>query len=205
MTVTDVVRRKKYLSDLYIDGELAFTLDTRTLSEMGIRKGVNVTDEQLRMIVVESGRRRAKEKALYLLGFRDHTKRELLTKLKRTESEENAEYAANRMVELGYVNDERYARRYAEQLVSVKHLPIRGVRQKLYEKGVERELIDQIADELEENADPQENIRALVEKKYARYLNDEKGVKKTVSALQRMGYGWSDINDVIKEYTEEEY
>lgn len=203
MIVTAVLKKKKYLSDLYIDGELAFTLDTRTLQEEGIRKGVEVSDEQLHNLVIMSEHRRAKEKALYFLGFRDHTRKELFNKLKRTESENAAEYAVNKMIELGFVDDERFARNYAEQLITVKHLSIRGVRQKLFEKGVERDIIDEVLEEFE--IDPKENIRALIERKYERYLNDEKGVKKTVSALQRMGYNWSDINAVIREYTEEEY
>ncbi|MCQ4021984.1 MULTISPECIES: regulatory protein RecX [unclassified Ruminococcus] len=203
MTVTAVVKKKKYLSDLYIDGELAFTLDSRVLIDEGIKKGVTIADEQLHNLVVMSEQRRAKEKALYLLGFHDHSKKELFNKLKRTNSEEASEYAADKMVELGFVDDERYARRYAEQLAEVKHMSIRGIRQKLYEKGFERELIDEVTSELE--LDPQDNIRALVERKYERYLKDEKGIKKTVSALQRMGYCWSDINAVIEEYTEEEY
>lgn len=203
MIVTAVLKKKKYLSDLYIDGELAFTLDTRTLQEEGIRKGVEVSDEQLHNLVIMSEHRRAKEKALYFLGFRDHTRKELFSKLKRTESENAAEYAVNKMIELGFVDEERFARNYAEQLITVKHLSIRGVRQKLFEKGVERDIIDEVLEEFE--IDPQENIRALIERKYERYLNDEKGVKKTVSALQRMGYNWSDINAVIREYTEEEY
>lgn len=203
MIVTEVVRKKKYLSDLYIDGELAFTLDSRVLIDEGIKKGRKVTDEQLHGLVVMSERRRAKEKALYLLGFHDHSRKELLNKLKRTNSEEAAEYAADKMAELGFIDDERYARRYAEQLAGIKHLSVRGIRQKLYEKGFERELIDEVISEME--LDPQENIRALIERKYEKYLHDEKGIKKTVSALQRMGYGWSDINAVIEEYTEEEY
>lgn len=203
MIVTAVVKKKKYLSDLYIDGELAFTLDSRVLIDEGIKKGISISDEQLHSLVIASEQRRAKEKALYLLGFRDHSRKELLDKLKRTNSEQAAEYAAEKMVELGFVNDDNYARRYAAQLAEIKHMSLRGIRQKLYEKGFERDLIDDVISELE--FDPQENIRALIERKYIKYLHDEKGIKKTVSALQRMGYGWSDINSVIEEYTEEEY
>lgn len=203
MIVTAVVKKKKYLSDLYIDGELAFTLDSRVLIDEGIKKGISISDEQLHSLVIASEQRRAKEKALYLLGFRDHSRKELLDKLKRTNSEQAAEYAAEKMAELGFVNDDNYARRYAAQLAEIKHMSLLGIRQKLYEKGFERELIDDVISELE--LDPQENIRALIERKYIKYLHDEKGIKKTVSALQRMGYGWSDINSVIEEYTEEEY
>lgn len=203
MEVTAVVKKRKYLSDLYIDGELAFTLDSRVLLDEGIKRGVRLDDEELHSLVIKSQQRRAKEKALYLLGFRDHSRKELFDKLRKTEDEQAAEYAVEKMEELHFVDDERYAYRLAEQLVNVKRLSKRAAAQKLYQKGIDRDLIDEVLENIE--TDPRDNIRELVERKYLRYLNDEKGRKKTVSALQRMGYSWGDIKSVLSEYTETEY
>lgn len=203
MEVTAVVKKRKYLSDLYIDGELAFTLDSRVLLDEGIKKGVHLDDEELHSLVIKSQQRRAKEKALYLLGFRDHSRKELFDKLRRTEDEAAAEYAVEKMEELHFIDDERYASRLAEQLINVKRLSKRAAAQKLYQKGIDRDLIDEVLENIE--LDPKDNIRELVERKYMRYLNDEKGRKKTVSALQRMGYSWGDIKSVLSEYTETEY
>lgn len=203
MEVTAVVKKRKYLSDLYIDGELAFTLDSRVLLDEGIKKGVHLDDEELHSLVIKSQQRRAKEKALYLLGFRDHSRKELFDKLRRTEDEAAAEYAVEKMEELHFIDDERYASRLAEQLINVKRLSKRAAAQKLYQKGIDRDLIDEVLENIE--LDPKDNIRELVERKYMRYLNDEKGRKKTVSALQRMGYSWGDIKSVLSEYTDSDY
>lgn len=203
MEVTAVVKKRKYLSDLYIDGELAFTLDSRVLLDEGIKKGVHLDDEELHSLVIKSQQRRAKEKALYLLGFRDHSRKELFDKLRRTEDEAAAEYAVEKMEELHFIDDERYASRLAEQLINVKRLSKRAAAQKLYRKGIDRDLIDEVLENIE--LDPKDNIRELVERKYMRYLNDEKGWKKTVSALQRMGYSWGDIKSVLSEYTDSDY
>lgn len=203
MEVTAVVKKRKYLSDLYIDGELAFTLDSRVLLDEGIKKGVCLDDEELHSLVIKSQQRRAKEKALYLLGFRDHSRKELFDKLRRTEDEAAAEYAVEKMEELHFIDDERYSSRLAEQLINVKRLSKRAAAQKLYQKGIDRDLIDEVLENIE--LDPKDNIRELVERKYMRYLNDEKGRKKTVSALQRMGYSWGDIKSVLSEYTDSDY
>ena len=40
----------------------------------------------------------------------------------------------------------------------------------------------------------------LLNTRYSRYLNDEKGVRKTGAALQRLGYRWSDINSALRQY-----
>ena len=43
----------------------------------------------------------------------------------------------------------------------------------------------------------------MVEKKYARYLVDRKGVQKVKNALVRQGYSYSDINAVLENYLDE--
>ena len=52
----------------------------------------------------------------------------------------------------------------------------------------------------------QKNSFAVIEKKYARGLHDEKIRRRAVSALQRMGYSYGSIKGVLSEYTDiEEY
>ena len=57
---------------------------------------------------------------------------------------------------------------------------------------------------LEELApDPEEKLREIVERKYRNQLGDEKGYRRTVAALQRLGYGWEDIKTVLAEFQAE--
>lgn len=203
MKITDIVPKRKKLSAVYIDGEFALKLDTETIISSPYSVGCEITDEQLKELIEQSDEKRAKEKALWLISYRDHSKRELETKISKTSDREAAKKAVERMEELGLINDEKYARRYAEELINVKHLSARGVKYKLNEKGIDRELIDQILEEL--NPDPREHIEILIERKYKTAINDEKGRRRAVAALQRMGYSWNDINAVLSEYTEDIY
>ncbi len=203
MIVTAVEKRRKALSALYIDGEYAMKLDTQTLLENRITAGVELDDEQLRELILLSDTRRAKEKALWLISYRDHSSKELYQKLRKDYSEEATQNALQRMQELGLINDEAFARRYAAELHTSKHLSPSTIRYKLIEKGIDRELADEIIESLQ--IDPQEEIAALVEKKYARSLSDEKGVRRTVAALQRAGYRFSDIKSVLSSYIQDDY
>lgn len=198
MLVTAVEPRKKMFSALYIDGEFAMKLDTQTLMEKRIVAGVELTDEQLKEIIELSNERRAKNKALNLLAYKDRTKKELIDRIKQDYSEESAVNATNRMEELGLIDDEKYARNLASQLIYKKHMSKRTVQYKLREKGIDRELIDEIISEME--VEPKEQVRELLEGKYRNKLYDEQSRKRTVSALQRMGYSWYDIKPVIDEY-----
>lgn len=204
MQITAIEPRKKGLSALYIDGEPAFRLDTEVLLAHRFDVGREITDEELHACVTDSDQKRCKDKALWLISFRDHSKKELTDKLRRDYGAESCEKAVQRLEELGLINDERFARRYAADLINLKHLSERGVRQKLREKGIDRDLIDEVLGELV--IDEEEQIRTIVDKKYARSLSDEKGRRRAVNALMRMGFGYQGIRSVLAEYTEiEEY
>ena len=202
MTITNVVPKRKGLSALYIDGEFAVKIDTETFLISKFSVGSQIDDEQLKELIENSNTKRAKEKALWLISYRDHSKKELEEKVRNSCDRDSAKKAVERLEELGLVNDEKFARNYAEQLLNVKHLSKKGAKYKLMEKGIDRDLADMILDEI--YFDPQEHIRIIIQSKY-KNLADEKTRRRAVSALQRKGYGWSDIKSVIDEYIEEEY
>lgn len=202
MTITNVVPKRKGLSALYIDGEFAVKIDTETFLISKFSVGSQIDDEQLKELIESSNTKRAKEKALWLISYRDHSKKELEEKVRNSCDRDSAKKAVERLEELGLVNDEKFARNYAEQLLNVKHLSKKGAKYKLMEKGIDRDLADRILDEI--YFDPQEHIRVIIHSKY-KNLADEKTRRRAVAALQRKGYGWSDIKSVIDEYIEEEY
>lgn len=200
MLITAVEPRKKGLCALYIDGEFAMSLDAETLFAHRFDVGREIDDEQLYDCVQASRLKRCKDKAMWLISYRDHSKSELFRKLRRDYPDDICEAAAARLEELGLLDDGRYARRYAADLIHLKHLSERGVRQKLAEKGIDRDLIDEVLDEF--TFDEKEQIRSVIEKKYARSLSDEKGRRRCVNALSRLGFGYSDIRSVLSEYIE---
>lgn len=204
MQITAIEPRRKGLSALYIDGELAMKLDTEVLIAQRFDVGREITDEELRECLIASELKRCKDKAMWLISFRDHSRRELVDKLRRDYSEDCCEQTADRMVELGLIDDERFARRYSADLINLKHLSYRGVRQKLAEKGISRELIDEVTGEPE--IDEEQQIRTIIDKKYSRVMNDEKGRRRAYNALMRLGFNYQDIKSVMAEYTDtEEY
>lgn len=196
MLITAIEPRRKALSAVYIDGEFAMKLDTMTLCENRIKAGTEINDEQLRQLIEKSDTRRAKEKALYLISYRDHSKKELQDKIRRTCSTEAAEAAAQKMEDLGLVDDENYARRYAAELLRRKHMAPRGIAYKLREKGIDKDLADCIIEEMD--IDAVEEIKIIIEKKYPQAAEDEKIHRRAVAYLQRMGYQWGDIKSAIE-------
>ena len=135
MLVTALEPRRKRLTALFLDGELAAKLDSETLLQSGLRIGMELDDEELYRLIQRSDAHRAQEKALYLLEHRSHSKKELADKISRTAGREAAERAAERMEELGLVNDAQYARNLAEELLQRKRFAARRAEYELLWKS----------------------------------------------------------------------
>lgn len=204
MEITDIRPVRKRLSMVYIDGEPAMKLDTFTLEAEGVRPGMQITDEDLQELVQKSNAHRAGEKALYLLEYRSRTKKELTDRLREEVPAELAEATAQRMEDLGLVNDEAYAADYARMLATRKQFAPRRIRQELAAKGIDKDVAEAAAAEVWQ--DPREVIADFLDRRFP-VIADEKTRRRAVAALQRMGYGYDDIRAVLHdrvEPTEEE-
>lgn len=194
--------RRKNLTALYIDGEFAVSVDTETFLKSGFRAGSELDDDALRGLIRASDTRRAEEKALYLLGYSARSKKELADRIARTAPREAAEKAAQHMEDLGLVNDEEYARAYARELFGRKGYAASRVIRELQRRGIGRELAERAAEEFA--VDPVEKIREIVDRRYSAALGDEKGRRRCIAALQRLGYRWDDIRTALRELTTDE-
>ena len=202
MKITAIEKNKGSRYTIYIDDEYWYILDIELIAANGIREGLCCDEAFLEDVRMQAERRKAKERALYLLEYRDHTRKELVDKLKRSVSPEIAEETADRMEELGFLDDERYAEDVAGWLLTQKRLGKRAALFKMQQKGFSREVAEEALRLVD--SDPKDAIRELVEQRYERYLVDQKGVQKVTNALVRLGHSYYDIKEVIREYYENE-
>lgn len=198
MLITAVEERKKGMSALFIDGEYAVSIDTVTLVSSGKKAGSEITDEELYELLHLSKINRAKEKALYLIEYRARTRREIEERLVPLYGEEASEAALERLEQLGLIDDESFAREYAQKLLFGKNYSAKRASFEMAKKGINRDLIDEILEEMQ--PDPMEQIEKLLETKFARSLGDEKGRTKVINSLKSMGFSWYDIKDAMSGY-----
>ena len=184
---------------VYCDGEYTFTVDAEYWFSSPYYSKDTVENEELAAFYEAVGSRCAFIAGLRLLSYRDHSEKELIMKLVQKGHKKNyAENAVEKLKEYRYVDDERVADIYAKDLFERKGMSVNGIVNELCRKGISREIAVNAAEKLDN--DPILRIIDLLNKKYSRYLIDEKGVKKTVVSLQRLGYRWSDINSALRRY-----
>ena len=201
---------------LSLDGEYIATVNADYWFTCGIKSGSEVTPEQLEELLTESARRKMMNKALDLLSMRDYSRRELSDKLvtKAWEKKEQkdmdlgslkqqASDICDRLEELGLLNEERFSRSYVDELIRRKHLSKSGLKTALIQKGVQRDIIETVLEEVD--IDPVEQIRELLATKFKnRDLSDEKQKIRTVNALLRLGYRYNEIHAAMGEWMEDE-
>lgn len=191
---------------IYIDGEYRLTVDESYWASLCIAEKSEIDEDGFIELESSIMRRRAFNKAAYLLSSREHSRREIITKLiQRGYNKETAEEAADRLEEYGYLSDERFARLYAAELKERKKLGKIRIKQELLRKGIDRDIIENVLSETEEDAETE--IAELLRKKYPRFSQDERMKNRAINALIRYGYRIYDIKNAMNMFdnSEEEY
>ena len=205
MLITAIEKRKGTQCAVYIEGEYTMMLDAEIVFNKGLRSGIEVNRDEIFELQHQCDLRRTRERALYLLGYKSHTRKELFDKLTKTSNEELAAEVTERMEELGLINDADYAERYSRQLANSKGYGVVRIKQELNKKGIDRELAEEALEQLAQTIDVDEKLKNVIHKKYMRYLGDKKGIDKTINALIRLGYRFDDIKRVLRQCSEDDY
>lgn len=186
---------------IYVDEEYRATVDSDYWYSEKYRNYKEINDEELTELLDAVSFRRAYNKGLDLLSRRPHGTKELIKKLcEKGHEKESAEKACDRLLELGLLNDEEFARILANELYERKGYGVKRIKQELAFRGIDREIAENAIESLD--FDTQTRIILVIEKKYKGKINDEKGRKRAIDGLLRLGYSYSDIKSALNSIEE---
>lgn len=183
-----------------IDGEYTLTVDADFWFSCGYISGDEIDEEQYKELSEKVAKRRCFNRALNILSRRDHCEKELFIKLARQDGEAAATAVIEKIKELGYINDERYAHELAKELAERKGYSERAIKAELIHRGVDKYTAESATEETA--LDECDKINILLNGKYRRKLSDEKGRKQVFNSLLRLGYSYSDIRSALRDYDE---
>lgn len=206
--LTEITETKKGRLALFFDGEFAFSLDEETFAAADLHTGDWLEEYEVERLRAQSETRRAVDKAMDLLGVRDHAAGELYQKLCRKFDPHSAAAAVAKMQELGLLDDAAFARRRAAELLR-KRKSRRAILDDLAARGIDRDTAAQAVEDLfasgekEGEEDPElANACALVERQYASRLAQGKW-QQVAAALARRGFSHSIIRQALEQYQQE--
>ena len=199
ITLTDLKQTgpERFLARFDNGEELRTTL--AVVTELSLYSGRTLTEDELSAVRDASARSRCRQRALRIIGARAMSVKELTDRLKeKGESPENAEDAAQWLLDMRLLDDAQYA------AMCVRHYAAKGygpgkIRNELYLRGIARELWDEALEELPEQGD---RIDALLRRKLKSDTPDRAELRKAADYLYRRGFGRDEIHAALARYSE---
>lgn len=153
MIITAVERKRgRRRVEVYVDGRFALAMGTKLAAERAVRPGRAITPGELSALTEEEARRGAMEAAGRLLAYRLRSEQELRDRLRRKGfASEVIGETLRRLRELGYVDDEAFARLWAETRQAARPRSARLLAVELRRKGVAPEAVEQATEGISED------------------------------------------------------
>ena len=188
---------------VYLDGEFAFGLLCDLAVKYRIHPGKELNIDEQQELLEQDRFVRAKLAALEYIAYKPRTEGEVRQKLRsRRFQEETIDSVLERFRELGYLDDETYARSFAKSRLRSKGYGPRRIEQDLRKRGVDRTTIAHTLQELEETENPLEAALQQAEKRWKRLQSENdprKRKKKLMDFLLRRGFSY----DIVKKATQQ--
>ena len=186
---------------IFLDEEYAMTVDNTFWFSSEWYNKTEIDSEELAALQTAVSSRRAFNAAVDLLSRRAHGSEELYKKLRPKFGDEPARAAVEKAKALYLLDDEAFSEQLAEELYERKHFAPRRIFSELLRRGVNREIAQNAVESLDK--DDKNRIIVLLQGKYSVSLQDEKGKRRAVNALLRMGYSYGDIKAALAEVNSE--
>lgn len=192
--------------NIMVDGVYRFSLDITQVIDIGIKVGKEYTDEELVALENESQYGKLYGRALEYCLSRPHSAKEVRDYLyKKTRDRRNQKGGItkgvspelttrvfDRLVERGYIDDEKFTRFWVENRNLRKGMSRRKLEAELRQKGVENKIIEV---HLEESSRSDEDeLAKIVNKKRVRYPDEQKFMQ----YLVRLGFSYDDVKQALK-------
>lgn len=141
--------------------------------------------------------RTAMDKAMTYLGRRARSAKQMRTYLLgKGIKEDVVEKVMERLEEYGYIDDAAFARQLAESLTQSQNKGKLAVRQKFFQAGLGRDVIDAVIEEMDEGSE-YEHALAWGEKLWARLEGDPKRRDKLYRRLMNKGFEYDAVRRVM--------
>ena len=197
--------RDKNRVNVSVDGKYRFSLDVFQVGQIGLKVGREYDESELLVLETESKFGKLYGRALEYCLIRPRSQREVgdylyrktrpvrdkTGELKPGVAPEIAARVKERLIEKGYINDQKFAHFWVENRSLTKGASRRKLLSELRAKGVENSIIEQTVSETDRNDNSE--IQKIITKKRNRYPDD----KKLMMYLARLGFGYDDIKKAL--------
>ncbi len=196
--------------NVIVEGKYRFSLDIFQVGDLGIKVGKEYSEKELLELETESKFGKLYARTLEYCLMRPHSSREVRdylyrkTRTTKTRNRKTGEISEkegvseqvtirvfDRLVEKGYIDDEKFARFWVENRNQRKGTSMRKLQAELMIKGVEKSIIEKcLGESSRTNAG---ELQKIIVKKRGKYPDEQK----LIQYLARQGFSYDDIKSAL--------
>lgn len=189
--------------NLYLDAHFALALSLDEVVKRGLKKGLELTEEQVSALKQTDAADKLYAKILNFISFRPRSVKEVRDRLREYEVKDLAaqNLLIERLTRQGYLDDLQFATWLVESRNTHKLRSPRAILAELSAKGISHEIQEQV---LSMMSDPAITILGILTKKLGspRVLSSEER-QKIGTYLVRQGFAWDQVKAVVKSWESE--
>ena len=204
MLITSIEKQKRSKKrwNIYVEGDFFCGLYADTILKYGLHVNQDFNEAKLHEIKDYDEYIYGKETALNYLSYRIRTINEIKKKLKEKKvSAKTSGKIIKYLEDAGLINDEEFARTLIEENIKRKPVGIKVLKQKLFEKGVPKQIGEKVLESVFEKVSEKElalqNFNKLIPKLKGKEKIEQK--KKVYEFLTRKGFSYDVIREIIYE------
>lgn len=203
--------------NIFLDGAFAFGVDEDLVVERRLVVGKEISSEDLEKILFESEVGKLMERMYGLFSIRMRSEKEIRDYLRNLSfkrkvkgkeelSEMAVEFLMERLKKKGLVDDEVFAKAWVEARRKSKKSGIRVLKAELFQKGIDREIIEEVLSEQITGDSEDKLAEQALEKKLKSWRNLEplEFRKKGIEFLVRRGFDYSIAKETVDNYLKKE-
>lgn len=204
ITSVELQKQNPHRFNLFLDGEFAFGADEDLVVSRRLVVGKIIASEDLEKILFEAEVGKLMEKMYRWFNIRQHSEKEVRDYFRIRNKEQISQLAIDALVEnlkkKGMVNDLEFAKAWIQARRKSKQKGIKAIKAELYQKGIDKEIIEEVISNTEDMISEEDLAMQALEKKmkYWKNLDPLEFKKKAFNFLMRKGFEYDVIEKIIK-------
>lgn len=186
--------------NIFLDGKFSFALPAEIVVNENLKTGQVITAEKIQELIKQNELQLNLDKTFNFLSFRPRSKKEILSFLRKKQlGEQTEKMIFGKLEALGIINDSDFASWWVEQRKNFRPKSQRFLRLELRQKGIDKEIIDQVLASVSAKDEFVLAEKILEKKKnqLAKFSNEEYR-KKAFGFLLRRGFSYEVARKVIE-------
>lgn len=201
-SITEQVNNKNRVN-IYVSNAFFAGTSKELAHKLKLQEGKTIDVVTLKQIIEQDAIDKCKEKALQIIERSPQSEKVLINKLaKKGFDSDTCGKVIDWLKDYGFINDERYAEAILNDKLKISKQGRYRVRQKLFQKQLDKELIDKTIANIDENieyANAIELAQKKLENLQAKESDRRKLYNKLTGHLANKGYPYNTIKKAVKE------